>query len=273
MSVPISVQRAEARTRVRRSKSLTYWVGFRSLNYEKGSLMRRGIAAQAPAFVVAAIALVAALGGTVYAAAKINGRSIKVKSLPGNRLAPKSVPANRLKPGAFSAALAPGSVQGDRLAPGSVTGLQVDVSTLGQVPSAIHADNAEAAKDAETALNAANAENARRVNGYEAGCKTGTILFAGECWQEDASDTAMTAANAAAACANKGGALADPLTLSAFAQRPGINLAAGGEWTNDLTNVSGPGSYSVVTVSSDGVIDIELFSSTMKFRCVLPLVG
>lgn len=236
--------------------------------------MRRGIAAQAPALVVAAVALVAALGGTVYAAAKINGRSIKVKSLPGNRLAPKSVPANRLKPGAFSGAqLAPGSVQGDRLAPGSVTGLQVDVSTLGQVPSAFHAEKAEAAKDAETALNAANAENARRVNGYEAGCKSGTTLFAGECWQVASSGTAMTAANAAAACANEGGALADPLTLSAFAQRPGITLATGGEWTNDLTNVSGPGAYSVVTVSPGSVIDIALSSNTKKFRCVLPLVG
>src|SRR4029077_14460915 len=85
----------------------------------------------------------ATLGGTVYAAGKINGHTIKVKSLPGNRLAIGSVPANRLKPGTIpSTQLAPGSIQGDRLAPGSVTGVQVDVSTLGQVPSAVHGDTA-----------------------------------------------------------------------------------------------------------------------------------
>src|SRR3954453_5676702 len=146
--------------------------------------MSRVFRRQAPALVVAAIALVAALGGTVYAAGKINGHTIKVKSLPGNRLAIGSVPRNRLKPGAVpSAQMAPGSIQGDRLAPGSVTGLQVDVSTLGQVPSAVHADIAESARDAETALNSANATNAQKINGYEAGCGAGTVLFAGACWQ------------------------------------------------------------------------------------------
>jgi len=77
--------------------------------------MSRGIRRQVPVVVVAAVALVAALGGTVYAAGKINGHSIKVKSLPGNRLAIGSVPANRLKPGTIpSLQLAPGSIQGDR---------------------------------------------------------------------------------------------------------------------------------------------------------------
>src|SRR3954464_12174895 len=49
--------------------------------------MSRGIWRQAPALVVAAVALVAALAGTVYAAGKINGHAVKGKSLPGNRLA------------------------------------------------------------------------------------------------------------------------------------------------------------------------------------------
>src|SRR5215218_2962206 len=144
--------------------------------------MSRGLRRQLPALVVAGLALVAALGGTVYAAGKINGRAIKVKSLPGNRLALGSVPGNRLEPGAL---------RGDQLAPGSITGVQIDASTLGQVPSAIHADTAESAHDAETALNSANAQNAKTVNGYEAGCKTGTRPFAGACWQVAASDTAL----------------------------------------------------------------------------------
>lgn len=236
--------------------------------------MSRAIRRQGPALVVAAVALVAALAGTVYAAGKINGHMIKVKSLPGNRLAPRSVPANRLKPGTIAASqFAAGSIQGDRLAPGSVTGLQVDVSTLGQVPSAYHAEKAESAKDAETALNAANAENAKRLNGFEAGCKPGTVLFAGSCWQTAANDTALTAANAASACANKGGELPDPLLLAAFSQQPGITIAAGDEWSNDLTNVSGPNSYAVVTVLTTGEVNFAAFNATKKFRCVIPLLA
>jgi hypothetical protein len=236
--------------------------------------MSRGIWQQTPALIVAAVALVAALAGTVYAAGKINGHAIKVKSLPGNRLAPHSVPANRLKPGTIpSTQLAAGSIQGDRLAPGSVTGLQVDVSTLGQVPSAFHAETAESAKDAETALNAANAVNAQNVNGYHAGCKTGTRLFAGACWQVTPGSTALSPTAAADACANEGGELPSPLQLSAFSHQPGITLAAGDEWSSDLTNLSGLNSYAVVTVSASGDINYAAFNVTKKFRCVIPLLS
>jgi len=214
--------------------------------------------------VVAGAALVAALGGTVYAAGKINGRAIKVKSLPGNRLAVGSVPGNRLKPGAL---------QGSALAPGSITGIQIDASTLGQVPSAIHADTAESARDAETALNAANAENARTVNGYEAGCKGGTRAFAGACWRTSASETALSAPAAAAACAAQGGELPEALALAAFSQQPGVTLSGGDEWSGDLTNVSGVDLYAAITVSPAGAVSSAVSTATKKFRCVLPLVG
>ncbi|HET7122182.1 MAG TPA: hypothetical protein VFI17_13140 [Solirubrobacterales bacterium] len=226
--------------------------------------MVRRIGRQAPALVVAAISLVAALGGTVYAAAKLNGHAIKVKSLPGNRLALGSVPANRLKPGAIS---------GDRLAPGSVTGVQVDASTLAQVPSAAHADLADSARDAETALHAVSAESARTVNGYEAGCRAGTRPYAGACWQTDASGTALNAPAAAASCASQGGELPEALALAAFSQQPGITLALGDEWSGDLTNVSGLDAYAVITISSEGKVNFAASTTTKKFRCVIPLVG
>jgi len=226
--------------------------------------MGRGIRRQAPALVVAGLALVAALSGTVYAAGKMNGRSIKVKSMPGNRLAIASVPGNRLKPGAL---------KGSQLAPGSITGIQIDTSTLGQVPSAIHAETAESARDSETALQAANAENARTVNGYEAGCKTGTRPFAGACWQTSASPSAINAPAAAAACATQGGELPDALSLAAFSQQPGITLATGDEWTSDLTNLSGLDVYAVITVSPSGQINSAASTATRRYRCVLPLVG
>jgi hypothetical protein len=249
-------------------------VGASSIRQSKEKSMSMGIWRQAPALVVAMVALVAALAGTVYAAGKINGHAIKTKSLPGNRLALHSVPANRLKPGTIpSTQLAPGSIQGDRLAPGSVTGLQVDVSTLGQVPSASHAETADSAKDAETALNAANAVSAQSVNGYQAGCKAGTRLFAGACWQTVANSTALTPAAAASACANEGGELPDPLPLAAFSQQPGITLAAGEEWTDNVTNVSGPDLYAVVSVAPSGTISFEVATKTKKYRCVFPLLS
>jgi hypothetical protein len=226
--------------------------------------MVRGIRRQAPALVVAAVALVAALGGTVYAAAKIDGRTIKVKSIPGNRLAVGSVPGNRLQPGA---------IPGSRLAPDSITGNQIDAATLGQVPSAIHAETADSAHDAETALNAANAENAHKVNGFEAGCKTGTRAFAGACWQTTPNDTALNAPAAASACASLGGELPDALSLAAFSQQPGVTLATGDEWSGDVPVVTGEDLYAVTTVSSSGKINTAASTLSKKFRCVIPLVS
>lgn len=225
--------------------------------------MSRGLRRQAPALIIAGLALVAAMGGTVYAAKKIDGRTIRAKSLPGNRLAIGSVPGNRLKPG---------TIQATQLAPGSITGIQIDASTLGQVPSAVHAEQAQSAKDAETALNAVNAQNAKSLNGYEAGCEAGTRSFAGACWQDSAGNSSLTAPAAAASCANQGGELPDALSLAAFSQQPGVVLDKGDEWTGDLTNVSGLDTYAVITVSSAGQVNFVASASTKKFRCVIPLV-
>lgn len=230
--------------------------------------MGRGLRRQLPALVVAGVALVAALGGTVYAgqkgAKRISGKAIKVKSLPGNRLAPGSVPGNRLKPG---------TIPGDRLAPGAISGARVDVSTLGQVPSAVHADSADSARDAETALHAVDAIDATKVNGRSAGCALGSRFFAGACWQEGSSAAALTAPAAAVSCANQGGELPDALTLAAFSQQPGIAVAPGDEWSGDVPVVSGPDIYAVVTVSSTAVVSSALGTATKKFRCVIPLVS
>ena len=136
--------------------------------------MGRALRRPSPALVVSLIALFVALGGTVYAATKIDGKSIKPKSLPGNRLKLKSVAGNRLKPGAIGAG---------QLAPNSIGGKQINEANLGQVPNAVHADNADSAIEAQTALTAVNAVNATTVNGHSAGCSSKTQLFAGACWQ------------------------------------------------------------------------------------------
>lgn len=231
--------------------------------------MRQGIWRQSPAMVLAAVALFVALGGTVYAAkqAKLNGKTIRVKSLPGNRLKLGSVPANRLKPGVLKPATA---------LPGQLTGADINELTLGQVPSAAHAgeaDFAHSAGDAKTAVDAVNAVNAQKVNGYGAGCKPGTRLFAGACWQSSPSPAALSAPLAAAECAAQGGALPDALALAAFAKQPGVNLHEGDEWSGDITNVSGLDVYGVVTVSAAGGLNSALSTATRRYRCVIPLVS
>jgi hypothetical protein len=223
--------------------------------------MLRGLRRQSPALPIACVALFVALGGSVYAATKIDGRSIRAASLPGDRLLPRSVPGNRLRPG---------EVPGDRLVPGSVTGTQIDAASLGEVPSAARA---EEARSAATALSAESAKNAERLNGYSAGCRGGSRAFAGACWQIDHSKTALTAPAAAVTCAAQGGELPAALALAAFSQQAGITLAVGDEWSGDIPVASGADLYSVATVSSAALVDFALSTDTRKFRCVLPLVG
>ncbi len=235
--------------------------------------MGRGLRRQAPALVVACVALVAALGGTVYAAKKINGKTIKVKSLPGNRLAPSSVPGNRLKPGTIAGdRLRPGTIPADRLAPGALAAVQIDPATIGQVPSAVHAETADSARDAQTALHAVDALDATRVNGHTAGCQPPDRYFAGACWESGNSEVAVNATTAAEACATQGGELPEALALAAFSHQPGIVLAAGDEWTSDIPSISGPNVYAVLAVSAAGQISSVASTATRKYRCVLPLV-
>jgi hypothetical protein len=239
--------------------------------------MGRDVGGRLPVVVAAVVVLVAALGGTVYAAGKINGHAVKVKSLPGNRLALRSVPGNRLKPRSIGGeVLAPGSVGSAQLAPGSVTGVQLDLEGLGQVPSAIHADRADvaqSAKDAETALNAGTAEDARTLDGYEAGCKSGTRLFAGACWQNTTNVSAVALSSATISCASQGGELPDAFALAAFSREAGITIAPGDEWTSTLTTYSGLNSYSAATVNPTGEIGSALSTTNKRFRCVIPLLG
>ncbi len=231
--------------------------------------MRRGMRLPSPALAVAGLALFMALGGTVYAAKKgrINGKAVKVKSLPGNRVKPRSIAANRLKPGVLKKVAAQ--------ATGPITGAEIEELTLGQVPEAAHAasaDTAQSATDAETALNAVNAVNAQTLNGHEAGCLPGTQPFAGACWQSFASGTAVSAPAAATSCAVQGGTLPEALQLAAFSQQVGVTLAAGDEWSGDITNMTDTDEYAVVIVTASGEVDFTVSTNTHKYRCVIPLV-
>jgi hypothetical protein len=127
-----------------------------------------------PALVISVLALFVALGGTVYAASKINGKTIKAGSIPGNRLKKHSL-----------------------------TGKQIDLSKLGTVPNATNAVNATNAASAASAAKATNATNAANLDGMtrfrttiaaggssEATANSttlytdGPLSLVGKCWHE-----------------------------------------------------------------------------------------
>lgn len=229
--------------------------------------MKQGIWRQTPALAVSVIALFVALGGSVYAAkrAKIDGKAIRAKSIPGNRLKPRSITADRLKPGLLPKKAGPAA---------PLTGVDINELTLGQVPSAAHADSADSAQsavDAQTALNAVNAVDAKTVNGHSVGCLPGTRPFAGACWESSAS-SAVDAPTAARKCALRGGTLPEALQLAAFAEEPDVSLDAGDEWSSELTNFSGPNAYGVVTVAPNSSLDLDLSTEHHAYRCVIPLL-
>jgi len=241
---------------------------------------------QAPALAVAALALFVALGGSVYAAkrARIDGRAIRAKSIPGNRLKPRSVAPNRLRRHSIGAGvLKPHSLGVKMLAPGTIPEIAADAPldgsdinelSLGQVPSAAHADSAgtaQSAVDAQTALNAVNAVDAQTVNGHSVGCLPGSLPFAGACW-DSSPGPAVDAPTAARKCAADGGELPGALALAAFAEEPGVHLHEGDEWSGDVTKFSGPDTYAAVVVSHSSVVDTDLSTNTHHYRCVIPLV-
>lgn len=226
-------------------------------------MKRRRPSLPSPALLIACLALFVALGGTVLAATKIDGRTIRVKSLPGDRLKVGSLPGNRLRAG---------TIPGSRLKPGSVKAEQIDVGSLGPVPSATHADSADTARRAQTAVAAEHAADATTINGRAVGCRTGTRQFAGACWDLVPSEAVVTAPEAAAACAGAGGELPHGLALMQFNTLTGVQVAVGGEWLNEVW-VNSETSFAVYVLTSSGHFVLRLPGEAQHFRCVTPLLS
>jgi hypothetical protein len=77
--------------------------------------------------VVACLALFVALGGSVYAAGKISGEQIKVRSLPGNRIKPRTITSNQIKLKTLT---------GRQVKARSLTDSQINQQTLTQISAA-----------------------------------------------------------------------------------------------------------------------------------------
>jgi hypothetical protein len=215
-------------------------------------MKRAGWRHPSPALVIACLALFVALGGTVLAATKIDGKTIKLKSLPGNRLEVGSVPGNRI-------------------AAHSLDGSRIKIDTLGEVSSAAHADSADTARRAQTATAADHATDATTINGHAVGCTAGRRQYAGACWDLTPSTVAVSAPEAAVACAAQGGELPPLLTFMAFQREPGTQVASGGEWTNQVIALTTD--YDVLTLQASGNTFAASPQSLYHYRCVTPLLS
>jgi hypothetical protein len=96
--------------------------------------------------VVASVSLFIALGGVSYAALTLPKGSVGTEQLK-----PQAVSTAKIKDGAITA---------NKIRDGAVGGAKVDASTLGEVPSAVHASDADRADFANRATSSSLAEEA-----------------------------------------------------------------------------------------------------------------
>jgi hypothetical protein len=105
-----------------------------------------GLSRPSPALIISLIALVVAMGGTSYAAFSLPPGSVGTKQLANG-----AVSTSKIKKGAIT---------GSKVANNSLTGANINVGTLGNVPSASNAGHASSADSATNASHAINADSA-----------------------------------------------------------------------------------------------------------------
>jgi hypothetical protein len=89
-----------------------------------------------PSMAISLLALFVALGGTGYAAVKINGKNIKAKTIAGSKFKNKTLTGSKVRNSTLT---------GSKLGSDTLTGQQIRESTLGPVPKADVATTAAAA--------------------------------------------------------------------------------------------------------------------------------
>lgn len=202
-----------------------------------------------PAMVIAIIALIAALGGTAWAAGLKKG----------------SVGSKQLKSGAVTTGkIANNAVTGAKVAKESLTGADIKISELGTVPSATHASSADLA----SALSDGSEKRA-------AGCPAGATDIRGVCFDKTLSAKVKGVKAAADACAAKGGWLPTPMQL--YSVRNVIFLGEGippdyAVSDDYYAEPSTKSLYSSIVVDSGGNMTLVLENAEVKYICAYPLV-
>jgi hypothetical protein len=201
-----------------------------------------------PALIIAIIALIAALGGTAWAAKK------------------GSVGSRQLKSGAVTTGkIANNAVTSPKVAKETLTGADIDVANLGTVPSATHASSADIA----SALT--DPDGSKRA----AGCPAGATYIRGICFDKTLSGPVKGVKLAADACAGKGGWLPTPMEL--YSVRSVIFLGGGVPPDYAVSDVYfnepiGGTAYSSIVVTGTGATPSVPENAEVKYICAYPLV-
>jgi hypothetical protein len=194
---------------------------------------------------LAIIALVLAMATGAYGAAQ---------------LAKNSVGSRQLKALAVTTGkLANNAVNGAKVANGSLTGEDINLAALGVVPAATQATHAG---DAET------------LAGHAASCPSGATLIRGTCFDSSPNPVIGTLAEAADACAAKGGYLPGPLEL--YSVRDVINLGTGTgtdhQYTDEIYANTAGADYSTVVVDGTGAFTEQSIETPAHYVCAYALV-
>jgi hypothetical protein len=205
--------------------------------------------------IIAIIALIAALGGTAYAAGLAPQNSVGAKQLKG-----KSVTTGKI---------ANGAVNGSHVADKSLTGEDINLNALGTVPSA---------------SNAAQTGNAGTITGHQAACPPGTTLIRGVCFDSSSNPEVTSVLKARDACAAKGGYLPSPLKLRST--KDVLNLGTGVGTDLQYTDTYYDKPYetpkeeeeekvvapSTIVVDGKGTMTEQSVTDNAEFICSYPLV-
>ncbi|HVW46632.1 MAG TPA: hypothetical protein VHA76_06245 [Solirubrobacterales bacterium] len=251
--------------------------------------------------VVACLALFAALGGSAYAAGKINGNKIvrhsigagklKNRTITGRQIKDETITARQIKKGSLDAGVINLStlppVQSAQTATSATSAkTATKATTAGSATNAVHADvadnatNATHADTAGTATNATHADSATHadtagdaetLDGRTAAqltdtCPAATELFGGMCW-----DTApRPAANwfeATSTCGEAGGRLPTISELVAYVLREG-EQAPQQVWSGDLAGVEEPSGEEEVLTSDETERETNGPTIKLGYRCL-----
>jgi hypothetical protein len=216
------------------------------------------------AVVVAYLALFVALGGSGYAAVRVNGKNIKNRTIAGKKLRKNTL-----------------------------TGKEIKESRLGKVPATRDADRAAVADTSHTleGLHAsaflaagAKAANADKLDGLDSAsffdrCRAGTMRFAGACFETDVRAVTSNLNGAGLTCALEGARLPTFPELTAFATQTGTLLGAASglngqwEWTSEVQGTAPAGETVANRPSGSLTYDSFAISTALHFRCVKPLTN
>ncbi len=149
------------------------------------------------AHAISLVALFVALGGTVYAATKLDGRVIKKGSIPANRLKADSITGAQVNEGALdtvpSATTAAEATQAVEAGRATEAARAVEAARATEATEATQADSAARASRADQADNALMLGNAS-PDKYQRACSAGTIKGVARVVEEGANNPRLITA-------------------------------------------------------------------------------